>query len=90
MSKNNLISLTFNVFFYYLLISHISPSFLNQRSIEALKLKSNVEKATLNDIHMNTIKVSIFLHYSDPLLHNLHGACTHIRHNIVLHMCCSV
>ena len=28
-----------------------------QRSIEALKLKNSVEKATLNDIHMNTIKV---------------------------------
>ena len=29
-----------------------------QRSIEALKLKSSVEKATLNDLHMNTIRVS--------------------------------
>ena len=28
-----------------------------QRSIEGLKLKNNVEKATLNDIHMHTIKV---------------------------------
>ena len=33
--------------------------FCMQRSIEALKLKNNVEKSTLNDIHMATIKVHI-------------------------------
>ena len=33
-------------------------NFTLQRSIEALKLKSSVEKATLNDLHMNTIRVS--------------------------------
>ncbi len=35
---------------------------LLQRSIDALKLKNSVEKATLNDIHMHTIKVSHVVH----------------------------
>ncbi len=35
------------------------PSLCSQRSIEALKLKNSVEKATLNDMHMNTIKVFV-------------------------------
>ena len=33
--------------------------FSMQRSIQALKLKSSVEKATLNDLHMNTIRVRL-------------------------------
>lgn len=49
-----------STFLYYhsLSLSLIPPSLILQRSIEALKLKNSVEKATLNDMHMNTIRVS--------------------------------
>lgn len=43
---------------------------LLQRSIEALKLKNSVEKATLNDMHMNTIKVFKLLFFFCVQLHD--------------------